>query len=148
MGMSRRVALLIVMTITAVGCDERMRDVAGPTPGLQPTFSSIQRDIFSTPDASGRVACTGCHNAQSAAVNGNLNLAGASAYGQLVNVPSTGRTGALRVIPSDAENSYLVHKLEGRPGISGERMPPGGPFLTAPQIDVVKRWITLGARND
>ena len=51
--------------------------------------------------------------------------------------------------PGDPENSYLIHKLEGRPGIVGVRMPRGtGPFLTAGQITIIRRWIELGAHND
>ncbi len=62
---------------------------------------------------------------------------------------SRGKVGAIRVIPGDPENSYLIHKLEGRPGIVGVRMPLiGPPYLTDGQILVIKRWIELGARND
>jgi hypothetical protein len=66
-----------------------------------------------------------------------------------VSVPSTNKSGAVRVIPGDPDNSYLVHKLEGSPGIVGERMPrTAGPFLTASQMLVIRRWIQLGANND
>jgi hypothetical protein len=78
-----------------------------------------------------------------------LNLAPAVAYANLVGVASRGKPGAIRVIAGDPENSYLIHKLEGRPGIVGLRMPfIGPPFLTDGQILVIKRWIELGARND
>ena len=51
--------------------------------------------------------------------------------------------------PAIPENSYLIHKLEGRPGIVGERMPRGtGPFLTDGQMLIIRRWIELGANND
>jgi hypothetical protein len=53
------------------------------------------------------------------------------------------------VIPGDPDNSYLVHKVEGAPGIVGQRMPrTAGPFLTPGQILILRRWIALGARND
>jgi hypothetical protein len=128
-------------------CDERLSDLTGPTPNLVPTFSSIQRDIFDASDSSGRRACTGCHNAAGSRFNG-LDLSGAVAHANLVNVPSVRRAGAVRVIPGDPENSYIVHKLEGRSTIAGVRMPIGGPYLTAGQMLVIKRWIALGARND
>ena len=68
------------------------------------------------------------------------------AYDQIVNVPSARKAGAIRVIPGDPENSYLVHKIEGRAGIVGARMPISGPpFLTDGQILILKRWIALGA---
>ena len=56
------------------------------------------------------------------------------------------KAGAVRVIPGDPENSYIVHKVEGRPGIVGRRMPfSGEPFLSAGQVLILKRWIELGA---
>ena len=141
------IAALLLMS---VGCDEQLRDIAGPTPNLTPTFSSIQNDIFGAPDATGRAACTSCHtNAGGRAPAAGLNLLGSGAYAQLVNVPSNAKPGAVRVIPGDPENSYLIHKIEGRPGIVGQRMPrTTGPFLTEGQILIIKRWIELGARND
>jgi hypothetical protein len=142
-------AVVFLTTLAAAACDERLRDIAGPTPDLQPTFSSIQRDIFSSIDASGRAACTSCHNAQGARFAGNLNLAGDAAYGQLVNVPSTGKPEAIRVIPGDPEGSYLIHKIEGTAGIVGQRMPrTSGPFLTPGQVLIIRRWIQLGALNN
>ena len=70
-------------------------------------------------------------------------------YGELVNVASRNKPGAIRVIPGDPDASYLIHKLEGRGDIVGERMPrTGGPFLTAGQISIIRRWIELGANND
>jgi hypothetical protein len=146
--MMKRV-IAIAVALAAMGCDEQLRDVAGPTPNLEVTFSSIQRDIFSAPDSTGRAACTGCHNAQGARFAANLNLADATAYAQLVNMPSTNKAGAIRVIPGDPDNSYLIHKLEGGPGIVGQRMPrTTGPFLTSGQILIIRRWIQEGAANN
>ena len=68
------------------------------------------------------------------------------AYDQIVNVASRGKPGAIRVIPGDPENSYLVHKIEGRSDIVGRRMPQAGPpYLTDGQILILKRWIATGA---
>jgi hypothetical protein len=140
---------VFALAIFAAGCDEKLADVAGPTPNLQPTFSSIQREIFNTADSRGRVACTQCHNAGGRSFTANLSLAEGVSYGDLVNVASRNKPGAIRVIPGDPENSYLIHKLEGRSGIVGDRMPrTGGVFLTDGQISIIKRWIELGARND
>jgi hypothetical protein len=78
-----------------------------------------------------------------------VNLRSTASYANLVGVASRAKAGSIRVIPGDPENSYLVHKLEGRQGIVGERMPrTAGPFLTPGQMLVIKRWIELGARND
>ena len=66
-----------------------------------------------------------------------------------VGVASVGKPGAVRVVPSDAENSYLVHKLEGRSDIVGQRMPrTAGPFLTEGQVSIIRRWIDQGAQNN
>jgi hypothetical protein len=140
-------ALAVTVAVGAAACDENLSDVTGPTQNLTPTFSSIQADIFNAPDSAGRLACTQCHNAIGSQFNG-LNLSAAVAYANLVGVASRGKPGAVRVIAGDPENSYLIHKLEGRPGIVGARMPLLGPALTEGQILVIKRWIQLGARND
>ena len=141
-------ALAIVIMVAVAACDEKLSDLTGPTENLEPTFSSIQNEIFSNGDSSGRVACTQCHNLVGGRFNG-LDLSPAVSYGNLVGVASRGKVGAVRVIPGDPENSYLIHKLEGRSGIVGVRMPLNGPpYLTPGQILVIRRWIELGARND
>ena len=141
---------LVVLGTALAGCDESLADLAGPTPNLQPTFSSIQREIFETTDASGRAACTQCHiDGGGRPPDGFLNLRSTVSYANLVGAASRAKAGAIRVIPGDPDNSYLVHKLEGRSTIAGSRMPGNsGPFLTEGQMLVIKRWIELGARND
>lgn len=142
--------VLLALCVVSAACDENLSDLTGPTPNLQPTLSSIQSDIFDTTDSSGRLACTGCHtDAGGRTPAGGLNLRSGVAYANLVAVAGRGKPGAVRVIPGDPANSYIVHKLEGRADIVGVRMPRGnGPFLTQGQILVIKRWIELGARND
>jgi hypothetical protein len=147
--MIRRAMTIAALACAAAACDEQLRDIAGPTPNLTPTFSSIQTEIFSAPDSTGRAACTSCHTNVGRTPAAGLNLAGASAHAALVNAPSTGKSGAIRVVPGDPDGSYLLHKIEGRPGIVGERMPrTGGPFLTAGQISIIRRWIEIGAPNN
>jgi hypothetical protein len=144
-----RISLLICVMaagLAAAACDEKLSKLAGPTPNLEPTFASVQSQIFETTDAAGRVACTNCHTNVGRNPSGGMNLTHAVAYDQIVNVPSRGKPSAIRVIPGDPENSYIVHKLEGRPGIAGLRMPfSGAPFLTDGQILILKRWIAIGA---
>jgi len=137
------------LIMSAAGCDESLQDFAGPTPTLEPTFTSIQRDIFNTTDTAARQACTNCHNSGNAVLAGGLNLTGAGAYNALVNAPSTGKPGAIRVIPGNPDGSYLIQKLEGAPGIVGDRMPQSGPpFLTTGQITIIREWIERGAPNN
>jgi hypothetical protein len=123
-------------------CDEKLSDIAGPTPNLQPTLSSIQREIFSQ-------RCIGCHNGATRFLPAVMNLTEGNSYASLVGVPSIERATLLRVAPGDPENSYIVHKLEGRAGIAGVRMPlTGPPYLTDGQILVIRRWIEIGAPNN
>jgi len=144
------IAAAVAFAFMLAACDEKLSDIAGPSPNLQPTFASVQREIFETTDASGRAACTNCHtDAGGRTPSGGLNLCHDVAYASLVNVASRGKAGAVRVIPGDATNSYIVHKLEGSPDIVGERMPrTGGPYLTQGQLTILKRWIATGANND
>jgi hypothetical protein len=145
--MRRVVTVLVAVACTAAaGCDQKLSTLAGPTPNLEPTFSSVQSQIFETTDVAGRQACVNCHTNVGRNPSGGLNLTHAVAYDQIVNVPSARKTGAIRVIPGDPDNSYLVHKIEGRTDIVGARMPISGPpFLTDGQILILKRWIALGA---
>ena len=144
----RKALLVIGLSVAAAGCDEKLSDVAGPTPNLTPSFASIQRDIFEAADASGRPACSSCHNPNGGAFRAvGLDLSTSGSYDSLVGVRST-QKGLPRVTPGDPENSYLIHKLEGRTDIIGNRMPTRGPYLSEGQIAIVKRWIQLGARRD
>jgi hypothetical protein len=106
---------------------------------LTATLSSIQREVFNP-------ACV-VHHGPSAAEAG-LDISEGRSFESLVNVPST-QVGLNLVVPNDAENSYLIHKLDGREGISGARMPIGARgFLSDEAIDVIKQWINAGAQNN
>ena len=142
-----------VCAITAVtlaagasaGCDEKLSDIAGPSPNLTPTFSSIQQEILQSTDEAGRTACVQCHTGR--IPNLALNFtSGQDIYAQLVNVPSRQKPELMLVNPGNPDASYLIHKLEGGPGIVGVQMPRNGPpFLTAGQLQVIRRWIEIGA---
>jgi hypothetical protein len=137
------------LAFAATGCDEKLSTVAGPSPDLTPTFSSISKEIFQTTDSAGRQACITCHTNVGRTPTGGLNLLPGPAYGALVGVSSVGKPGAVLVIPGDPDNSYLVQKLEGDSSIVGKRMPRSGPpYLTSGQLLVIRRWIQLGAKND
>ena len=140
------VSLFTAATAGMAGCDESLKSVAGPTPNLEPSFTSIQREVFEAGDSSGRTPCVTCHTSTGRAPSGGLNLNHDAAYDQLAGVAARAKPGAVRVIPGDADNSYLVQKLLGMPGIVGRRMPFNGPpFLTDGQITIVQRWIAIGA---
>jgi hypothetical protein len=145
----RRIIPPVVVLVLACGvsaCDEKLSTLAGPTPNLEPTFASIQSEVFEKTDSAGRAACVNCHTSTGRNPSGGMDLNHNVAYDSLVNVPSRGKPGAIRVIPGDPENSYIVHKIEGRAGIVGRRMPfSGPPFLSDGQVLILKRWIAIGA---
>ena len=143
------VAGALALSMSFAACDEKLSDLTGPTPNLQPTFSSIQHEIFESSDGSGRPACIQCHAPQGARPPiGGLNLTDAAAYASLVNVPAGERRTLNYVTPGDPDDSYLIQKLEGSHNIVGARMPFGGPYLSSNQILVIRRWIELGAPNN
>ena len=144
------IPMYVAAGIVFASCDEKLSSITGPTPDLEPTFSSIQRNIFTTTDSAGRAACTNCHTTAGGRVPPvGMDLGSPNAHAMLVNVPALNKPGAIRVIPGDPENSYIIHKLEGRSDIAGLRMPRSGPpYLTDGQIRVIKRWIELGALNN
>jgi hypothetical protein len=121
-------------------CDEKLSDITGPTPNLEPTLSSIQREIF-TP------RCASCHTGGGRFLPAAQNLTDGNAYAALVGVPSIGRPAETRVVPGDSDSSYLIKKLEGV-GTAGARMPFNGTPLTDGQILVIRRWIEIGAPNN
>lgn len=117
---------------------------APPTPPPPPpvTLTQLQSTIFSP-------RCSSCHTGGGGALPASMNLSSAAeTFAALVNVASTEQPALLRVKPNDAVNSYVIHKLEGAAGITGDRMPLGGPFLNQATIDQVKSWINAGAANN
>ena len=142
-------ALGLAAALAGAACDEKLSDVAGPTPNLVPTFSSIQQEIFNTTDSSGRLACINCHTDAGRTPAAGLVLLEGRSYQALIGQPSRFKAGAVLVVPGDSNASYMIHKLEGAADIAGSRMPRGtGPFLTSGQMQIIRRWIELGARND
>src|SRR3984893_4940008 len=101
-------------------------------------FQSIQDNVF-TP------ICSVCH-AGAGAPEG-LQLDAAHSYNLLVGVPSVEQPNLLRVKPSDPANSYMLHKIEGAPGIVGGQMPLGETPLPQATIAAISQWITNGAPN-
>lgn len=108
------------------------------------SLSELQASVFSA-------RCTICHDGSQPAggsLPGSMNLSAGNSFANLVNVASLEQNIVLRVAPGDPNASYLVHKLEGTPGIAGARMPLGGPFLDAATIAQVRSWIAAGAANN
>jgi len=132
----RAISIYLAVCLLAAACGGSSSPTAPSSgPSLTATFSSIQTVVF-------QQRCVSCHNGGQAP-----DLRAGAAYANLVNAPSA-ETAMLRVAPGDPEASYLIHKLEGRAGIVGDRMPRGGPFLSSADIAVIRSWIQAGAPNN
>lgn len=137
---------LIPFTILFVVACGRLKEPTDPGLGagdpIDPTatFTRVQNEIF-TPTC----ASLGCHD--SLGHQQGLILTSGRAFALTVGVASTENAQLPRVTPSDPANSYLYRKITGA-GITGDRMPQGGPFLSDMQIKLVRDWIRRGAPND
>ena len=144
-------ALLVAMAAGACSGGSPTSPTSAPTPAptpvstppaSAPTLSMIQTQIFDP-------SCTTCHTDVGRTPSAGLNLRAGVAFAGLVSVASSAQAGAVRVIPGNANNSYLVQKLEGAPGIAGLRMPRNGPpYLTDAQVQMIRAWIAAGAPNN
>src|SRR5262249_31772034 len=138
------VALSALVFAVACGSDSSSTTApSGTTTPTGPTFSvQVQQQIL-TP------ACVPCHTDEGRTPSGGLNLKSGTAYASLINVASTGKSGAVRVIPGNPNGSYLIQKLEGAADIVGLRMPRNGPpYLTDAQVQPIRRRVQTGAPNN
>lgn len=101
-------------------------------------FGSQIQPIFTN-----NCALSGCHAASTA--QAGLVLDANRSLDNIVNVPSSQQPGFRRVLPGNPDDSYLVRKISGGPGISGGRMPFGRAPLPQTQIDLIRLWISQGA---
>lgn len=106
-----------------------------PAPPVASDFQEIQDTIF-TP------ICTQCHIGSGAPQG--LRLDAANSYALLVNVASSEVPALMRVNPGNANQSYLLQKIEGTHSVGG-RMPLGQAPLPQDRIDLVRSWISSGA---
>jgi hypothetical protein len=131
----------VVRAVDLVGNeDANTAEVFGPV--------SFATDVYAGLNLSGK--CSGCHTGPEGV--GTLPAAqdlttAANAYAALVDVTSLKCTSLKRVDSAlGSSSSFLVDKLTGS-GIcsgGGARMPFGGPYLNATQINTVRAWIDQG----
>lgn len=134
-------AACVVLSLALGACEKDSGIVDGGNgdgDGLEPTLASIQSNIFSS-----SCALSGCHAGSSASLG--LDLSAGNARENLVDVPSSGVPEFLRVDPGNADESYLIMKLEGDNRIAGSRMPLGRSPLPSSEIAVIRTWIDEGA---
>ena len=114
----------------------------GCGPAVPAKFSEVKQQVFTA-------SCTfsSCHN-KIAGGAGGLQLDSAVAYQQLVGVPAAGVTGRLRVVAGDLDASYLIEKLTRPTPSAGGRMPLGAEGLDAARLQLVRDWVSAGAKDD
>lgn len=134
----RRLAIVIVVAMAVSACEHADPIVDEDDGSLEPTLASIQENIFNTSCALSR-----CH-AGSGAPEG-LDLSAGNARQHLVNVSSSGVPDLLLVDPGNADDSYLILKLEGDERIVGAQMPFNMTPLSSSEILVIREWIDDGA---
>jgi hypothetical protein len=139
---------LLALLFTVACGSSNSSTAPSPTPGgggggdsTAPKFTDVQSQIFN-------VYCVGCHTSDGRTPAAGMDLNYPGSYNQLVNAASSGKPGAIRVIPGDADNSYLVQKVQGVAGIVGLRMPRNQPPLSDAQILLIRQWIAAGALNN
>ena len=102
-------------------------------------FSTVYEEVLMP-----SCAFSSCHGGGA----GGLDLSTEDeAYDSLVDVESEVAAGWIRVVPGSADDSYLVAKMEGADGISGDTMPPGS-VLDEEITQRVRDWIDAGAARD
>lgn len=130
--------LLLLMGAVACGGDSPSEPDPGDprTVKANPSFSADIEEIFD------RKGCTaaGCHGSVQ---QGGMDLRPGAAYGALVGVTASAEP-IPRVIPGDAEGSYIVMRVEGRQSV-GSRMPLGGVPLDSIDLTNLRNWISQGA---
>ena len=144
-------AAIVVLSAAGLACASDSPGTTGPggnndpVPGGGPSasFSGEIQPIFTQ-----RCALSRCHVGVSPA--GDMNLEQGQAYGNIVDVISSVPS-LKRVLPGFPDSSFLVHKIQGTQasvGGSGLRMPLTNCCLSQDQIDLIRSWITMGARNN
>lgn len=103
-----------------------------------PSFSADIQEILT------RKGCTAgnCHGAGS----GGLTLGSNASTNHNTLTSTNSTTGERYVIANDANNSYIVKKVEGRG--AGARMPSTGTPLDNIDLTNLKNWINTGAPNN
>jgi hypothetical protein len=141
-------AVAAALTLSACGGDSGTGPDPNPGGGgggdprvivADPSFATVIQEIFN------RKGCnaSSCHGS---AQEAGLDLRSGSSHAKLVNVAAS-QASVARVIPGNANDSYIVVKVEGRQTV-GVRMPLGGSALDNIDLTNLKNWINLGAKNN
>jgi mono/diheme cytochrome c family protein len=110
---------------------------AGSSATDEATLSKIQSDIFTKSCAFGS-----CHGSAGLPPN----LTDGQSHASLIDKDSQIESGKKYVVPGKPDESLLYQVIQGSVG-SISQMPKGNK-LTPAQIEMVKKWIEAGAKND
>jgi methionine-rich copper-binding protein CopC len=130
--------LLLSLVACSAGNGQGLDANGQPIPINPPAASQFQeiQDTVFTP------ICTQCHIGANAPHG--LRLDAANSYELLVNVNSDEVPTLKRVNPGNADQSYIVQKIQGNAAMGG-RMPLGQAPLPQDRIDLIRSWIAAGA---
>lgn len=129
--LSRKLVALLVMALPQAGLQA----------AEQVSFSKAIAPIF-------RVQCATCH--MTGSEPGSMKLYPSAAHQSLVGVASASSP-LPRVAPGEPKQSYLLHKLQGthlNVGGEGVQMPFAQPPLSEDNLQLIRRWIEQGAKNN
>jgi hypothetical protein len=121
-------------------------------PGLQPSYASIDRDLFQVSCGIAGNQAFNCHSTAGAASSSFLDLSG-DPYPRLVGRTAVNPLGDLKnlvlVKPGDPAGSFLIQKLRLTSAFDphlGSGMPANAPgSICASSVDAVAQWIQSGA---
>jgi hypothetical protein len=147
--MRRAAGLIVAAGLAAglaVGCGGGGGGGEGAAPGPdlgEPVAYSEVQAVFE------EYGCVGCHPG----VNPSLDLTAGNSYRELVGVQALEDPTLVRVVAGDPSSSFLYLKLGGDPPVAdipaiGTRMPPQAPPIDPADLDLVRRWILQGAKNE
>lgn len=133
------VAVVLPLAPLACGGDD---DSGGEELGETVSFGQVQA-VFD------EYACTACHPG----INPSLDLREGRSYEQLVGVRALEDPRLVRVLAGDPGRSFLYLKLGGNPPVAdipaiGTRMPPRAAPIDQADLDLVRRWILQGAKDE
>jgi mono/diheme cytochrome c family protein len=128
--------LIAISLLILTGCG---KEKCPNEPSSDPSLASDIQPIFNK-----SCAFANCHDASAQAA---LDLSAGKARTNLVNVPATLDPSKVRLIPNQADSSYLVFMIV--PQSNGKsQMPIGGNPLSDNEIQLIKNWIDAGAKNN
>jgi len=146
--MTRTTLLLPLLPLLPLGCSEKDGETIAivhyDDTGEGDTDTDTDTDADADADTDSEfedvyiealAACSGCHIDTGGAAG--LDLSPEGAYAALMSRDEL-------VVAGDPDGSYLVQKMRGDAGISGDPMPPTSGSSEA-QITIVSDWISAGA---